>query len=138
MKRIVFLVLLAVGFYGAYAQAPQFDAAKEATRAAALLQKVQDSGFALTDAEKESIGKIFVDQKAANAKCRETIAAEDVDGRKACAKEASKARNAQIVTLLGEERAKQFELAVKAVTPKRPAAPKPEAAPAPAPAPTNE
>lgn len=138
MKRIVFLVLLTVGFYGAYAQAPQFDAAKETTRAAALLQKVQDSGFAMTDAEKTSLGQILVDQKAANAKCRETIAAEDVDGRKACGKEASKARTEKVVALLGADRAKQFDQAVKAVTPKRPAAPKPEGAPAPAPAPTNE
>lgn len=138
MKRIVFLVLLTLGFYGAYAQAPKFDSEKSKARTATLLQKVQESGFAMTDAEKESISNALVEQQAANAKCRETLAAEDVDARKACAKEASKARNAQLVTLLGEERAKQLDQAIKALTPKRPAGPKAEGAPAPAPAPTNE
>lgn len=128
MKRIVFLVLFALGCYGVSAQAPTFDEAKVKTRTLGLLQKVQDGGFALTDAEKEKVATILVEQSAANAKCRESFP-EDMDGRKACAKEASKARTTQLVALLGEERAKLFDQTVKLLT-KKPAAPKPEAAPA--------
>ena len=133
MKRIVILAVLVFGLCSAYAQAPKFDPDKAKQRTAGLLQKVQDAGFTMTDAEKDAIIAATVEQQAASAKCKETFAT-DEEGRKACAKEASKARTAKLVSILGEERAKQFGETVKSVTPKRPAAPKPEAAPAPAPA----
>lgn len=132
MKRLVFFVLFSIGCFSVFAQAPKFDEAKSKTRTVALLQKVQDGGFEMTEAEKASATSILVEQSAANAKCRETFP-EDVDGRKACGKEASKARTTQMVTLLGEERAKLLDQTIKLLT-KRPAAPKAEAAPEAAPA----